>query len=104
MSEAVETQPPVADTVSAVKGMKKNGTYPTLDPRHVPQLTAIFTGKQWHDNKTAFRPRANQTSWDKRTAERKALAATKAKEKELKEEKETERQVRCCVTWRKLLN
>jgi rRNA-processing protein CGR1 len=104
MSEAVETQPPAADTVSAVKGMKKNGTYPTFDPRDVPQLTGIFTGKQWHDNKTAFRPRANQTSWDKRTAERKALAATKAKEKELKEEKETERQVRSCVTSRKLLN
>lgn len=57
-------------------------------------LTGMFAGKQWHDNKTAFRPRANQTSWDKRTAERKALAATKAKEKELKEEKEAERQVR----------
>jgi hypothetical protein len=50
-------------------------------------------GKQWHDNKTAFRPRANQTSWDKRTAERKALAAMKAKEKELKDEKEAVRQV-----------
>lgn len=54
-------------------------------------------GKQWHDNKTAFRPRANQTSWDKRTTERKALAAVKAKEKEMKEEKEAERQVRCSL-------
>jgi uncharacterized membrane protein len=51
------------------------------------------TGKQWHDNKSAFRPRANQSSWEKRTAERKALAAVKAKEKELKDEKEQERQV-----------
>jgi rRNA-processing protein CGR1 len=50
-------------------------------------------GKQWHDNKSAFRPRANQSSWEKRTAERKALAAVKAKEKELKDEKESERQV-----------
>jgi rRNA-processing protein CGR1 len=60
------------------------------------RLTRAFAGKQWHDNKTAFRPRANQTSWDKRTLERKTLAANKAKEKELKEEKEAERQVRIC--------
>jgi rRNA-processing protein CGR1 len=65
--------------------------------QEVSRLTRL-TGKQWHDNKTAFRPRANQTSWDKRTAERKALAATKAKEKEMKEEKEAERQVRCRAT------
>jgi hypothetical protein len=71
---------------------------PTLDPQEVLQLTRSLTGKQWHDNKTAFRPRANQTSWDKRTAERKTLAATKAKEKEMKEEKEAERQVRPCAT------
>ncbi|OAL07588.1 hypothetical protein IQ06DRAFT_372551 [Phaeosphaeriaceae sp. SRC1lsM3a] len=75
MSEAVVSQAPAADAVSSVKGMKKNG-------------------KQWHDNKSAFRPRANQTTWDKRTAERKTLAANKAKEKELKEEKEAERQRR----------
>jgi rRNA-processing protein CGR1 len=65
--------------------------------QEVSRLTRL-TGKQWHDNKTAFRPRANQTSWDKRTAERKALAATKAKEKEMKEEKEAERQVRYRAT------
>jgi rRNA-processing protein CGR1 len=52
-------------------------------------------GKQWHDNKPAFRPRANQSSWEKRTAERKSLAAVKAKEKEMKEEKEAEKQVWC---------
>lgn len=52
------------------------------------------TGKQWHANKTAFRPRANQSSFEKRAAERKALAAVKAKEKEMKDEKEAERQVR----------
>lgn len=50
------------------------------------RLTAS-PGKQWHDNKGAFRPRANLTSWEKRTAERKALIAVKAKEKELKDEK-----------------
>ncbi|KAF1959080.1 rRNA-processing protein CGR1 [Byssothecium circinans] len=74
MFEAVEVQtPPVAD--NAVKGMRKNG-------------------KNWHDTKMAFRPGANQTSFEKRAAERKVLAATKAKEKELKDEKEAERQRR----------
>ncbi|OAL55833.1 rRNA-processing protein CGR1 [Pyrenochaeta sp. DS3sAY3a] len=75
MSEAVETTAPALSAANAVKGMKKNG-------------------KQWHTNKTAFRPRANQTSFEKRVEERKALAAIKAKEKELKDEKESERQRR----------
>lgn len=50
-------------------------------------------GKQWHQTKTAFRPRTNQSSFEKRAAETKALAAIKAKEKEMKDEKEAERQV-----------
>ncbi|KAJ4322031.1 rRNA-processing protein cgr1 [Neodidymelliopsis sp. IMI 364377] len=75
MSEAVATSAPAVPVATEVKGMKKNG-------------------KQWHDNKSAFRPRANQTSFEKRTAERKALAAVKAKEKELKDEKEAVRQQR----------
>ncbi|KAF2636098.1 rRNA-processing protein CGR1 [Massarina eburnea CBS 473.64] len=75
MSEAIETQaPPVAES-AAVKSMRKNG-------------------KNWHDTKTAFRPRANQTTFERRALERKSLAATKAKEKELKDEKEAERQQR----------
>lgn len=51
-------------------------------------------GKQWHAQKSAFRPKAGQTSFEKRTQERKSLAATKAKEKEMKDEKEEERQRR----------
>jgi rRNA-processing protein CGR1 len=92
MSESVETQAPAADAVD------EEEWYDCAHQvsRGLHTLIAFFTGKQWHDNKTAFRPRANQTSWDKRTAERKALAAVKAKEKEMKEEKEAERQVRCC--------
>jgi hypothetical protein len=72
--------------------MKKNGD----DPHWMcAELAANrIAGKQWHDNKTAFRPRANQSSWEKRTVERKALAAVKAKEKELREEKEAVKQVR----------
>ncbi|USP77009.1 uncharacterized protein yc1106_04283 [Curvularia clavata] len=75
MSNSVVVEAPPATESVPVKGMKKNG-------------------KQWHDNKAPFRPKANQSSWEKRQAERKALAAVKAKEKELKEEKEAERQRR----------
>jgi rRNA-processing protein CGR1 len=51
-------------------------------------------GKQWHALKSAFRPKAGNDTYEKRSKERMALAATKAKEKEMKEEKEAERQVR----------
>ncbi|KAL9088567.1 MAG: hypothetical protein Q9165_006087 [Trypethelium subeluteriae] len=50
-------------------------------------------GKQWHQPKKAFRPTAGLTSYAKRTEERKAQAAFKAREKEMKYEKEAERQV-----------
>jgi hypothetical protein len=50
-------------------------------------------GKQWHEPKTAFRPKAGNSSFEKRQEERKAMAAVKAKEKEMKDEKEAERQV-----------
>ncbi|EON64305.1 hypothetical protein W97_03536 [Coniosporium apollinis CBS 100218] len=62
-----------------------------------PAVTALGlrkNGKQWHDQKTAFRPKAGLTSYAKRTEERKALAAVKAKEKEMRDEKEAERQRR----------
>jgi rRNA-processing protein CGR1 len=51
-------------------------------------------GKQWHEPKKAFRPRAGNNSYEKRARERAALAAMKAKEKEMKDEKEADRQVR----------
>jgi rRNA-processing protein CGR1 len=50
-------------------------------------------GKQWHEPKSAFRPKAGNSSYAKRLEERKAMGAVKAKEKEMKEEKEAERQV-----------
>lgn len=50
-------------------------------------------GKQWHAPKKAFRPTSGLTSYDKRTKERAALEQMKAKEKEMKDEKEEERQV-----------
>lgn len=53
----------------------------------------ISIGKQWHALKSAFRPKAGQSSYARRTEERVSLAATKAKEKEMKDTKEAERQV-----------
>jgi rRNA-processing protein CGR1 len=50
-------------------------------------------GKQWHVPRSAFRPKAGNSTFEKRQEERKAMGAVKAKEKEMKEEKETERQV-----------
>jgi len=52
-------------------------------------------GKQWHQSKTAFRPRAGLTSYEQRDRERKAMQAVKAREKEMKDEKEADRQVNC---------
>ena len=63
-------------------------------------LTNCSTGKQWHAQKSAFRPTSGQTSYEKRTVERKAMTALRAKEKEMKDEKEKERQV--CRTIRKV--
>ncbi|TID16328.1 rrna-processing protein cgr1 [Venturia nashicola] len=63
----------VSENTPAVAGRRKNG-------------------KQWHDNKTAFRPTGGLTSYEKRQGKRKELETMKAKEKELKEEKEAERQ------------
>ncbi|PSK42158.1 hypothetical protein C1H76_5254 [Elsinoe australis] len=51
-------------------------------------------GKNWHSKQKAFRPTAGQTPYEKRAAREKELAVVKAHEKELKEEKEAERQRR----------
>jgi len=55
-------------------------------------------GKQWHEPKKAFRPRAGNSGWEKRSVERVAMAAVKAKEKEMKDGKEAEKQVRILHT------
>ncbi len=62
-----------------------------------------FAGKQWHAPKKAFRPASGLTSFEQRVKTRVAQAATKAKEKELKEEKEAERQVRSFPTVHELI-
>ncbi|PUU73004.1 hypothetical protein B9Z19DRAFT_1111439 [Tuber borchii] len=52
-------------------------------------------GKSWKPAKTAFRPKAGASlSWEARLEQRLALAATKLREKEMKEEKEAARQER----------
>ncbi|KLJ06247.1 hypothetical protein EMPG_10333 [Blastomyces silverae] len=76
MSAAVEAPMKIPEPASqAPKGMRKNG-------------------KNWHDNKTPFRPTSGQTSYAKRLEERKAHEAMKEREKEMKDEKEAERQRR----------
>lgn len=54
-------------------------------------------GKQWHAPKKAFRPGSGLTSYEKRNKDRIALAAMKAKEKELKDEKEAAHEARVTV-------
>lgn len=60
---------------------------------HRSSVLILYSGKQWHQPKSAFRPKTGNTSWEKRQEERKAMAVVKAKEKEMKDEKEAERQV-----------
>lgn len=59
----------------------------------LPSTDFPRTGKQWHDTKKAFRPNAGLTSYAKRAARDKEIAIVKAHEKEMKDEKEAERQV-----------
>ncbi|KAI9702013.1 MAG: hypothetical protein M1836_001357 [Candelina mexicana] len=58
-----------------------------------PALGMRKNGKQWRAPKTAFRPKAGNSSFAKRTQERKALTTMKAKEKGMRDEKESERQL-----------
>ena len=51
-------------------------------------------GKQWHEQKKAFRPTAGLSSYEKRQKEKALREQVRAKEKELKDEKEEARQRR----------
>jgi hypothetical protein len=78
------------------QGMRKNGMHHKNRPssaRFHKAAANSKAGKQWHEPKSAFRPKAGNSSYAKRLEERKAMGAVKAKEKEMKEEKEAERQV-----------
>ena len=50
-------------------------------------------GKNWHAPKQPFRPKAGQTSYAKRVEMRKHHEAVKEQEREMKEEKEAEKNV-----------
>ncbi|RPB17710.1 hypothetical protein P167DRAFT_531239 [Morchella conica CCBAS932] len=81
MAETVGTAAPAAQdivgaSIAPIAGARKNG-------------------KQWKPAKQAFRPKAGTSkTWEARLEERKAQAAMKSREKELKEEKEAARVVR----------
>lgn len=66
--------------------------------RHKRHVLTQYSGKQWHGPRKAFRPKAGNTSWVKRSKAMKDMAATKAKEKDMKDEKEQARQVKSPVT------
>ena len=55
-------------------------------------------GKAWHNPSKAFRPTSGQTSYAKRVVRQAQEAETKKIEKEIKEEKEAEREV-CHEIW-----
>ena len=50
-------------------------------------------GKAWHNPSKAFRPTSGQTSYAKRVVRQAQEAETKKIEKEIKEDKEAEREV-----------
>jgi len=57
-----------------------------------PALSGLRkNGKNWHAQKTAFRPTAGQTTYQKRMEQEQVKKATKAREQEMKDEKEQER-------------
>ncbi|KJR84407.1 rRNA-processing protein CGR1 [Sporothrix schenckii 1099-18] len=82
MSSGTPAAVPVAQPVAA--------TAPT---KHLGMRKNVL-GKQWHEPKKAFRPGSGLTSYEKRNKERIARATMKAKEKELKDDKEAARQAR----------
>ncbi|KAF2806757.1 uncharacterized protein BDZ99DRAFT_465547 [Mytilinidion resinicola] len=67
-------------------------TAPVEAPVTRPAVQGIrINGKQWHEKRAPLRKNAGLTSYQKRAEDTKILAAIKAKEKEMKDEKEAER-------------
>jgi len=60
-----------------------------LATRNVRRLLNRWTGKQWKPTKQQFRPgmRSARKTFEERQAERTAMVAMKAREKEMKDEK-----------------
>lgn len=57
-------------------------------------MPLLTTGKDWKAPKAAFRPTAGLSTYQKRAEQRKQLEVIKAKEKEMKADKQAEREVR----------
>ncbi|KAI9740390.1 MAG: hypothetical protein M1834_004970 [Cirrosporium novae-zelandiae] len=92
MAEAVVMSSVAAPTQ---QGLRKNGLYPYKTYQFaLANRTSGYSGKQWHAPRTAFRPNAGLTPYAKRAEERKAREIVKEMEKNMKEEKEAERQRR----------
>lgn len=89
-----------APSGATATGMRKNGMdLANLKPHFflVSHANTSFlgpAGKNWHVTKKAFRPTSGLTSYAKRQETRKQQEAIKEHEKELRDEKEAERQVR----------
>ncbi|KAL9620982.1 MAG: hypothetical protein Q9160_004500 [Pyrenula sp. 1 TL-2023] len=83
-------QPPDASKPTII-GMRKNGIFHGID--FSANCLISSTGKSWHNlaPRRAFRPTSGQTSYSKRLALRQTTAATKAIEREMKEEKDAQR-------------
>ena len=95
IAEATAATPDVPAVQAAlsknVKGLRKNGMHcQSVNGGFYSQFSP---GKQWREQKKAFRPTAGLTSYALRAEQRKALVAVKEKEKEMKDEKAAERQV-----------
>jgi len=73
--------------------IRKNGRFPPTHSIYLRSSYSKRTGKQWHAQKSAFRPTAGQTPYAKRAEAQKAQAVVKAKEREMRGDKEAERQV-----------
>ncbi|TVY85779.1 rRNA-processing protein [Lachnellula willkommii] len=93
-TEVATTTAPIAVATVPAQGMRKNGLPYHPHPLSLHPQANDSPGKQWHEPKSAFRPKAGNGTYEKRQEERKFMAAVKAKEKEMKDEKEAERQRR----------
>ncbi|KIX98727.1 rRNA-processing protein cgrA [Fonsecaea multimorphosa CBS 102226] len=84
--------------MSVIKLSPAAATMPAAEPHTakaatepVQKLGMRVNGKNWHAPKKPFRPTAGQTSYAKRKEREILKQATKAREQEMKEEKEAER-------------
>lgn len=77
-------------TEPTVTAMATQGTEKPVTMSSAP-IGLRVNGKNWHAPKKAFRPTAGQTSYARRKEQDQIKKATKAKELEMKDEKEQER-------------